>query len=107
VRIRTFYCELLGCTLAKQSKDVDYIKFHADFFLAVLYQDAVPSAEAMRQAIWLELRTDEPATLRKKIIEFGVHVIEMPDAEHLYFQAPGGQVFRLVQNGEDLSRFEK
>jgi hypothetical protein len=24
-----------------------------------------------------------------------------------YFQAPGGQVFRLVRTGEDLSRFEK
>jgi catechol 2,3-dioxygenase-like lactoylglutathione lyase family enzyme len=106
-RIRTFYCELLGCTLAKQSKDVDYIKFHADFFLAVLYQDAVPTAEAMRQAIWLELRTEEPAALRKKILDFGVHVIEIPNAEHLYFQAPGSQVFRLVQTGEDLSRFEK
>jgi hypothetical protein len=67
----------------------------------------VPTAEAMRQAIWLELRTDEPAALRKQIIDFGVHVIELPDAEHLCFQAPGGQVFRLVRTGEELSRFEK
>jgi hypothetical protein len=41
------------------------------------------------------------------ITDFGVHRIDMPDAAHLYFQAPGGQVFRVVQRGEDLSRFEK
>jgi hypothetical protein len=26
---------------------------------------------------------------------------------HLYFQAPGGQVFRLVGINEDLSRYER
>ena len=86
---------------------MDYIKFHQGFFLAVLYQDAVPTLEQLRQSIWLELRSDEPAELRQKIVDFGVTEIEMPGADHLYFQAPGGQVFRLVRNGEDLSRFEK
>src|SRR5690242_17547877 len=106
-RIRAFYRDVLGCTLTTQSQDVDYIKFHGDFFLAVLYRDAVPSAEELRQSIWLELRTDEPADLNEKILEFGVHRIDVPVSEHLYFQAPGGQVYRVVRNGEDLSRFEK
>jgi catechol 2,3-dioxygenase-like lactoylglutathione lyase family enzyme len=106
-RIRAFYRDVLGCTLTKQTKDVDYIRFHEGFFVAVLYQEQVPTAEQLRQSIWLELRTDEPAALRKKITDFGVHRIDMPGAEHLYFQAPGGQVFRLVQQGEDLSRFER
>ena len=74
---------------------------------AVLYQDEVASAEALRQSVWLELRSDEPARLCQQIIEFGVTKIEIPGAEHLYFQAPGGQVFRVVKNGEDLSRFEQ
>lgn len=69
--------------------------------------DAVPSPEDLRQSIWLELRSDEPALLRKRIVDFGVTQIDIPGADHLYFQAPGGQVFRLVRNGEDLSRFEK
>lgn len=105
--IRSFYRDVLGCVLTKESKDVDYIKFHEGFFLAVLYRDAAPSPQDAENAIWLELRSDEPAALRKKIVDFGVHRIEMPGAEHLYFQAPGGQVFRLVRNGEDLSHFEK
>ena len=106
-RIRAFYRDVLGCELTKETKDVDYIKFHQGFFLAVLYQDAVESPEALRQSIWLELRSDEPAELRKKIVDFGVTEIAIPGADHLYFQAPVGQVFRLVRNGEDLSRFEK
>jgi hypothetical protein len=106
-KIRAFYGGVLGCALTKKSKDVDYIRFHEGFFVAVLYQEAVASSDELRQSIWLELRSDEPAQLRKRIVDFGVTQIEIPGAEHLYFQAPGGQVFRLVQNGEDLSRFEK
>ena len=106
-RIRAFYGGVLGCALTKESRDVDYIRFHGGFFVAVLYQDTVPSPEELQQSIWLELRSDEPAKLRKKIVDFGVTEIPLPGADHLYFQAPGGQVFRLVADGEDLSRFEK
>jgi catechol 2,3-dioxygenase-like lactoylglutathione lyase family enzyme len=106
-KIRAFYRDVLGCTLTKQTEDVDYIKFRDGFFMAVLYQEGVSSAEELRNAIWLELRADEPAALVKRILDFGVHRIELPGAPHLYFQAPGGQVFRVVENGEDLSRFEQ
>jgi len=108
-RIRSFYRDVLGCTLTKQSKEVDFIRFEGDFFLAVLYQDTVASTEEeLRRSIWLELATDEPAALTKRILDFGVHRIEMPpDAGRLYFQAPGGQVFRVAGRGEDLSRFER
>jgi catechol 2,3-dioxygenase-like lactoylglutathione lyase family enzyme len=106
-RIRAFYRDVLGCTITKETKDVDYIRFHEGFFVAVLYQETVPSPEELRRSIWLELRSDEPAVLRQRIVDFGVTQIDMPGADHLYFQAPGGQVFRLVRNGEDLSRFEK
>jgi hypothetical protein len=43
--------------------------------------------------------------MKKRIVSFGVKVLDVPDP-HLYFQAPGGQVFRLVGIGEDLSAFE-
>lgn len=46
-------------------------------------------------AIFLELKTDDVETMRQKITAFGVKVLPTPDS-HLYFQAPGGQVFRLV-----------
>jgi hypothetical protein len=43
--------------------------------------------------------------MRQKIVAFDVHVLDMADS-HLYFQAPGGQVFRLVGIDEDLSKYE-
>jgi catechol 2,3-dioxygenase-like lactoylglutathione lyase family enzyme len=106
-RVRSFYRDVLGCTLTKQTQNIDFIRFPEGFFLAVLYQERTSTPENLRESIWLELRTEDPASLRRKITDFGVYTIEMPGAEHLYFQAPGGQVFRVVGTGEDLSRFEK
>jgi hypothetical protein len=106
-KIRSFYKDVLGCTLTKQTPDVDFIRFDEGFFLAVLYQDRALGAEEARASIWLELRADDPAALNERITAFGVYRIEIPNAEHHYFQAPGGQVFRVVARGEDLSRFEQ
>jgi len=106
-RLRAFYGEVLGCTFTKQTREVDYIKFQDSFFMAVLYQEQGAGQEELRRAVWLELRSDDPAALGQKILDFGVYRIELPGADHLYFQAPGGQVFRVVKKGEDLSRFEQ
>jgi hypothetical protein len=43
--------------------------------------------------------------MRQKILDFGVRKLDIPDT-HLYFQAPGGQVLRLVGINEDLSKYE-
>jgi hypothetical protein len=53
----------------------------------------------------LELKADDVDEMRQNIVSFGVKVREVPDP-HLYFQAPGGHVFRLVGIDEDLSRCE-
>ena len=57
------------------------------------------------KATYLELRTDNVEELQQQIVGFGVKVMEIDDP-HLYFQAPGGQVFRLVGTDEDMSRYE-
>jgi hypothetical protein len=57
------------------------------------------------EAIYLELQADDVEELRQRIVDFGVKVLDMPDP-HLYFQAPGGQVFRLVGINENLSKYE-
>jgi hypothetical protein len=43
--------------------------------------------------------------MRQTILDFGVRKLDIPDS-HLYFQAPGGQVLRLVGINEDLSKYE-
>jgi hypothetical protein len=58
------------------------------------------------RSIYLELKADDVEAMRQKIIDSGVTTIEVPDP-HLYFQAPGGQVFRLVGINEDLTKYER
>jgi len=119
-RIRAFYREVLGCTLTRQFDDKDDIRVGDDYHIGFLYAggsgveanqgvtyapEGALTDEEFRKAIFLELKTDDVEGLRRKITEFGVTVLDVPDA-HLYFQAPGGQVFRLVGSDEDLSKYE-
>ena len=67
-------------------------------------EDALSDDDFMK-AIFLELKTDDVQGMRQKITAFGVRVLDVPDP-HLYFQAPGGQMFRLVGVNEDLSKYE-
>ena len=57
------------------------------------------------KATYLELKADNVEKIRQEIVAFGVKVLDVQDP-HLYFQAPGGQIFRLVGISEDLSRYE-
>ena len=57
------------------------------------------------KATYLELKTDNTEEVKQKILAFGVNKLDVPDS-HLCFQAPGGQLFRLVGINEDLSKYE-
>lgn len=124
-KIRTFYRDVLGATLVRTFDDKDDFRLGdatgAVFYIAFLYasgqglaadqgvsyaaEDAL-GADDFLKAIFLELKADDVAEIRRRIVASGVRVLEVPDP-HLYFQAPGGQVFRLVGIDEDLSRYER
>lgn len=59
------------------------------------------------KSIWLELRTDRLEDLKAKILQFGIKEIEYRDRDHFYFQAPGGQVYRLISTAEDMSKWQR
>jgi catechol 2,3-dioxygenase-like lactoylglutathione lyase family enzyme len=119
-RIRKFYCDILGCKIMREFDDKDDIRMGDDFYIGFLYgagdgqgadkgvnygaDDALSDDEFLK-AIFLELKADNVEEMRQKIVTFGVKVLDVPDP-HLYFQAPGGQVFRLVGINEDLSLYE-
>lgn len=119
-RICAFYGEVLGCTKTRELPEKDDFCLGDDFHIAFLYGDGGDtidkgvvyasdqplSDDDFLKAIFLELKAENVEGMRKSIIDFGVKVLEVPDP-HLYFQAPGGQVFRLVGTGEDLTRYEK
>jgi catechol 2,3-dioxygenase-like lactoylglutathione lyase family enzyme len=118
--IRKFYCTILGGKLKREFDNKDDICLGGNFFIGFLYAagdgtgaekganyaaENSLSNEDFLKAIFLELKTDNVEEMKKQIIAFGVRVLNVPDP-HLYFQAPGGQVFRLVGINEDLSKYE-
>jgi extradiol dioxygenase family protein len=106
-RVREFYGDVVGCTITKQSKEVDYFRLGDDFFIAALYdgRHALAEDDAVK-ATWFEIKTNDPDGLVARIRAFGATELETWDKDHVYVQAPGGQVFRVVGVDEDLARFE-
>ena len=78
-----------------------------DFHIAFLYGDDADESEFLRtgKSVWLEIQSDNVDEMTQRILDFGARKLDIPDP-HLYFQAPGGQVLRLVGIDEDLSKYE-
>jgi catechol 2,3-dioxygenase-like lactoylglutathione lyase family enzyme len=106
-RIRRFYRDVLGCAITREGDQKDDFRMGDDFYITFLYEneDVALDESDFLKAIYLELKTENVEEMRQNIVAFGVKVLEVPDP-HLYFQAPGGQVFRLVGTDEDLSKYE-
>jgi len=102
-----FYGDVLGGTVTKAEKDRDFIRMGDNSFIAFLYGDVPDQSDFLRtaRAMWLELKSDNVEEMTKKILDSGVRKLDVPDP-HLYFQAPGGQCWRLVGINEDLSFYE-
>lgn len=106
-RIRKFYRDVLGCEIMRMGDQKDDFRMGGNFYFAFLYEDegVALDEDGFSKAIFLELKADNVEEVRKEIVAFGVKILAVPDP-HLYFQAPGGQVMRLVGIDEDLSRYE-
>jgi catechol 2,3-dioxygenase-like lactoylglutathione lyase family enzyme len=105
--IRKFYCDVLGGKIAKADPERDFVRLGEDFYIAFLYGDVPDESAFLRTArsVWLEIKSDNVEEITRKILDFGVRKLDIPDP-HLYFQAPGGQCLRLVGIDEDLSFYE-
>jgi len=102
--IRKFYCDVLGGKITKADPDRDFMRLGEDFYIGFLYGEVPDESEFLRTArsVWLEIKSENVEEMTKKILDFGVRKLAVPDP-HLYFQAPGGQCLRLVGLDEDLS----
>ena len=105
--IRKFYCDVLGGKITKAEEERDFLRLGDNFYIGFLYGDVPDVSEFLRTArsVWLEIKSDNVEEMTRKILDFGVRKLDIPDP-HLYFQAPGGQVLRLVGINEDLSFYE-
>jgi len=98
-RVRSFYLDVLQCTtILSPAPDLDLFLFPTSFVLGVFYceQADVLSEEDHLKAAWLEIKTKDVQEVKRRLVEFGVKKVDYPDKTRFYFQAPGGQVFRLA-----------
>ena len=105
--IRKFFREVLGIPQIRESEKADIFRLGPQFFLGVMYESGALPAETMQKSIWLELATSDPDAMKAAILAGGGKEIEYRDKKHFYFQAPGGQVFRLISDVEDTSAWER
>jgi catechol 2,3-dioxygenase-like lactoylglutathione lyase family enzyme len=98
-RTRDFYADLLGLKrLDSPREDLDLYEFDGGFVLGLFFADPAdaPSDADMLKGTWLEIKVDDPAAWTARLKAFGVREVEFPDPTRFFFQAPGGQVFRVA-----------
>ena len=98
-RTRDFYGGLLKCKpIISPLPDLDLYEFDGGFVLGLFFGD--PSTcltdEEHLRATWMELKVDDPAVWKNRLLAFGVREVDYPDPTRFFFQAPGGQVFRVA-----------
>jgi hypothetical protein len=57
--------------------------------------DTIDDAHAFRGP-WIEFRARDVSAVQEKLRAAGVRSFSHPGSKHLYFSAPGGQVFRVI-----------
>jgi hypothetical protein len=64
--------------------------------ISVEFTQEIPHSGATRSGAWLELVVDDAETVKKQVLEAGLERVQFIGNDHFYFQAPGGQVFRIT-----------
>ena len=98
----SFYTDVLGCEalasgdVKDPSVSIVAFRFSNGSSLSVEFtSDALDEAQARRGA-WVEVRCDNASDVQRRIIDAGLPTIRYAVNDHFYFQAPGGQVMRIV-----------
>ena len=79
--------------------DLEVFEFEDGSSIGVFYvsADNTLTPEQHMAAIWLEFEVEDIAQTTAALAALGIEPFEYEDRAHHYFQAPGGQVFRLAQ----------
>lgn len=96
-----FFTEVLGCELPTSiaipqlDQPVLVFEFANGGSLSVEFSAEMPRVE---RGAWLELVVDDADDVKRKIIEAGLPRVDYLGTEAFYFEAPGGQVMRIVSD---------
>jgi hypothetical protein len=107
-RFTALFREVLECDATELDFGLPYpillVSFQDGSAFSVEFSDLAPAdtsggmvddTTAFRGA-WIEFRTTDVSGYQHKLREAGIPEFRHPGSNHLYFSAPGGQVFRLL-----------
>ncbi len=63
--------------------------------LTVDFADDAPDEQQARRGAWLELKPENPAALKQKVLAAGLPQVNYPTGR-FYFESPGGQVWGIA-----------
>ena len=103
-QLLAFFTSVLGLEVREvakaylhSSEPMYAVTFANGASLSVEFTEDALSAEQAERGTWLELRTDDAASLQRKVQEAGLKRVVHSKTPFFYIQAPGGQVFRIVE----------
>ncbi len=101
-KTRAVYEGVLKATVASVSSPIGALEvftFANGSGIGVYYvepADALTPDQHMK-AVWLEFEVEDERAAAAALERLGIHPFEYFDKKHKYFQAPGGQCFRLAK----------
>jgi hypothetical protein len=98
-RIRAFWIGVFGCDHMSPRADVDVFAFRDGSRIGVYFvddADALDDEQHRKGGTWIEIRVDDEQAMRDAIAAAGAARLSYHDDGHAYFQAPGGQIFRVA-----------
>ncbi|MEO9805306.1 MAG: hypothetical protein ABJF04_18755 [Reichenbachiella sp.] len=101
--IQYFYSKTMDAELVSFETPVvrDFIQFDNGLRLNIIYQEdleMVPNATEFHKGLWIKILVNDFDSRYRKIKDSTAKIIkDQPEKGELYFQAPGGQIFRMVK----------
>ena len=76
-----FYCDVLDGHVTKADPERDFIRLGENFYIGFLYGDVPDESEFLRsfRSVFLEIKSDNVDEMARKILDFGVRKLEVPD----------------------------
>jgi len=74
------------------------VEFSNGKIMSVEFTEEALSNQQARWGPWFELRVTDAANVQEKALAFGLQKVVHPYTPFFYIQAPGGQVFRIVDD---------
>ena len=96
---RALYEGVLGASMKSPAPNIEIFTFADGANIGVFYVDAkeaLSMTDALR-GLWLEIEVDDPVATSNALAALGMRPFEYADKEHEYFQALGGQPFRVAR----------